>query len=97
MGAEGRLTHIVSLLTLVWPPTPCSFTLGQANLDLAGGLGVRTTRNGTIRTRGYGKTNVPGVSARDTSRHVQLADIAAGEGAAAACAINTELLKQDLI
>jgi thioredoxin reductase len=41
---------------------------------------------------------VPGVFiAGDASRHVQLAIVAAGEGAAAAFAINTELLKQDLI
>jgi pyruvate/2-oxoglutarate dehydrogenase complex dihydrolipoamide dehydrogenase (E3) component len=50
-----------------------------------------------VRTGGYGKTGVPGVFvAGDASRHVQFAIVAAGEGAAAAFAINSELLKEDI-
>src|SRR5690554_4740553 len=99
VGAEGRLTHIVFASDTRLDADAMFFpSRGQADLELARGLGVQTTRNGTIRTRGYGKTGVPGVFiAGDASRHVQLAVVAAGEGAAAAFAINTELLKQDLM
>ena len=98
VGAEGRLTHIVFASDTRLDADAMFFpSRGQADLELARGLGVQTTRNGTIRTRGYGKTGVPGVFiAGDASRHVQLAVVAAGEGAAAAFAI-TELLKQDLM
>lgn len=70
---------------------------GKANTAIAAQLGVTSPDAPFIRTAGYGKTHVPGVYvAGDMSRHVQLAIVAAGEGAAAAFAINSELLKEDL-
>jgi thioredoxin reductase len=50
-----------------------------------------------MRTGEHEETNVPGLFvAGDASRRVQLAIVAAAEGAEAAFAINTELLKEDL-
>lgn len=50
-----------------------------------------------MRTGEYEQTNVPGLYVADgASRRVQLAIVAAAEGAEAAFAINTALLKEDL-
>ena len=97
-GTDGLLTHVVFASDERLAADALFFhSDGEADVELARSLGVQTTRNGAIRTGGYGKTCVPGVFiAGDASRHVQLAIIAAGEGAAAAFAINTELLKEDL-
>ena len=44
----------------------------------------------------YEKTNVPGLYvAGDASRRVQFAVVAAAEGAMAAFAVNTDLLRED--
>jgi len=52
---------------------------------------------GTVATGTYETTNIPGLYvAGDASRHVQLVTVAAAEGAEAAFAINTTLLKEDL-
>jgi thioredoxin reductase len=70
---------------------------GAANVEIARRLGVPAGKSKAVRTGGYGKTGVPGVFvAGDASRHVQFAIVAAGEGAAAAFAINNELLKEDI-
>lgn len=97
-GSDGFLTHVVFASGERLTVDAMFFhSDGTADVQLARGLGVQTMRNGVIRTGGYGKTHVPGVFiAGDASRHVQLAIVAAGEGAAAAFAINTELLKEDL-
>ena len=59
--------------------------------------GCELTNNGTVETRSYERTNVPGLYvAGDASRRVQFAIVAAGEGAMAAFAINNEMLKEDL-
>jgi thioredoxin reductase len=64
--------------------------------ELAEKLGCELTAKGTVETRGYEKTSVPGLFvAGDASRRVQLAIVAAAEGAMAAFAINTELWKED--
>ena len=66
--------------------------------DLAEKLGCTFSKKGAVRTGDYEATNVPGLYVvGDASRRVQLAIIAAAEGAAAAWAINTELLKEDLV
>jgi thioredoxin reductase len=51
-----------------------------------------------VRTGEYEVTDVPGVYvAGDASRLVQLAIVAAAEGAKAAFAINTALVEEDLL
>ena len=63
---------------------------------LAQKLGCDLDDDGTVETRSYEKTCVPGLYvAGDASRRVQLAIVAAAEGAMAAFAINTELWKED--
>jgi thioredoxin reductase len=60
-------------------------------------LGCELTDKGTVETRSYERTNVPGLYvAGDASHRVQFAIVAAGEGALAAFAINNEMLKEDL-
>lgn len=64
--------------------------------DLIGQLGCELSSKGTVPTQDYEKTNVPGLFvAGDASRRVQFAVVAAAEGAMAAFAINTELLRED--
>lgn len=65
--------------------------------DLALRLGCTLTPRGDVGTGSYGTTGIPGLYvAGDASRRAQLAVVAAAEGAMAAFAINTELLKEDL-
>jgi len=65
--------------------------------DLSAKLGCIMTQRGVVRTGEYEATNVPGLYvAGDASRRVQLVIVAAAEGAEAAFAINTALLKEDL-
>lgn len=60
-------------------------------------LGCEFTPKGAVNTGEYEATNIPGLYvAGDASRFVQLAIVAAAEGAEAAFAINTALLKEDL-
>jgi thioredoxin reductase len=62
--------------------------------DLAQRLGCRFTRKGKVATGRFEITNVPGLFvAGDASGDVQLAIIAAAEGARAAFAINQRILK----
>jgi thioredoxin reductase len=97
-GSDGRLERIV-------------FTNGDAlsrkamfvrtqehqHSDLPHKLGTTFTRNVVVRTGEHEETNVPGLFVvGDASRRVQLAIVAAAEGAEAAFTINTELLKEDL-
>ncbi|KQP28890.1 NAD(P)/FAD-dependent oxidoreductase [Methylobacterium sp. Leaf100] len=64
--------------------------------DLITQLGCDLTPKGIVPTGDYEGTNVPGLYvAGDASRRVQFAVVAAAEGAMAAFAINTELLKDD--
>ncbi|MDR7036301.1 thioredoxin reductase [Methylobacterium sp. BE186] len=64
--------------------------------DLIRGLGCELKQNGTVPTRDYERTNVPGLFvAGDASRRVQFAVVAAAEGAMAAFAVNTELIRED--
>jgi thioredoxin reductase len=70
----------------------------QQRSDLPEKLGCTFSKKGAVRTGDYEATNVPGLYVvGDASRRVQLAIIATAEGAAAAWAINTELLKEDLV
>jgi len=66
--------------------------------DLPARLGCRFTSKGAVDTGTYETTNVPGLYvAGDASRYVQLSIVAAAEGAEAAFAINTALLKEDVL
>jgi thioredoxin reductase len=59
-------------------------------------LGCRFTRKGTVRTDRLERTGVPGLFvAGDASRDVQLAIVAAAEGAKAAFAINRDLQEEE--
>jgi thioredoxin reductase len=63
---------------------------------IASSLGCEFDAKGAVSTRAYERTNVPGLYvAGDASRHVELAIVAAAEGAMAAFAINSELLRED--
>jgi len=74
------------------------FTTGQTQQSqLALGLGCEFTEKGTVRTGKYESTHLPGLYvAGDASRAVQWVVVAAAEGAEAAFAINTDLLREDL-
>jgi len=74
------------------------FTTGQTQQsDLALTLGCEINEKGTVRTGQYESTHLKGLYvAGDASRAVQWVVVAASEGAEAAFAINTDLLKEDL-
>jgi thioredoxin reductase len=74
------------------------FTTGQAQRsDLSIRLGCDVNAKGTVMTGKYEATHLPGLFvAGDASRAVQWVVVAAAEGAEAAFAINTDLIKQDL-
>jgi thioredoxin reductase len=60
---------------------------------LTAALGCAVDEKGAVKTRAYERTHLPGLYvAGDASRHVELAIVAAAEGAMAAFAINGELL-----
>jgi thioredoxin reductase len=74
------------------------FTTGQTQQSkLALSLGCAFNEKGTVRTGKYESTHLQGLYvAGDASRAVQWVIVAAAEGAEAAFAINTDLLKEDL-
>jgi thioredoxin reductase len=75
------------------------FTTGQEQQShLAIALGCQLNEKGTVRTGKYETTHLSGLYvAGDASRAVQWVIVAASEGAEAAFAINTDLLKEDLL
>jgi thioredoxin reductase len=74
------------------------FTTGQTQQShLAHRLGCEINEKGTVRTGKYEATHLTGLYvAGDASRAVQWVVVAAAEGAEAAFAINTDLIKEDL-
>lgn len=74
------------------------FSTGQHQRSpLAGQLGCNFTEKGAVATGKYESTNVPGLYVTgNASRAVQLVIVATAEGAEAAFAINTALLKEDI-
>jgi thioredoxin reductase len=97
-GAGGRLRRIVfdngdSIARRVM-----FFSMGQRQAsNLAQQLGCGFTRKGSVRTGEYEVTDIHGVYvAGDASKMVQLAIVAAAEGAQAAFAINKALIREDL-
>ena len=97
-GVEGRLERIVFETGPALQRSALFFTTGQTQQSaLAVGLGCEFNDKGTVRTGRYETTHLKGLYvAGDASRAVQWVVVAAAEGAEAAFAINTDLLKEDL-
>jgi thioredoxin reductase len=98
-GADGQLSHIVFASGERLPRRAMFFTTGQSQRsDLMAQLGCTFTEKGTVRTGKYETTHLPGLFvAGDASRAVQWVIVAASEGAEAAFAINTDLIKERLL
>ena len=97
-GRDGVLTHVVFAGGARLERRAMFFTTGQTQRsDLLLRLGCEFNAKGTVRTGKYETTHIPGLFvAGDASRAVQWVIVAAAEGAEAAFAINTDLLKEDL-
>jgi thioredoxin reductase len=98
IGSQGMLQQIEFTNGELLECDAMFFSTGnEQHCNLAEMLGCNFTEDGAVDTGEYEITNVPGVYvAGDASRLVQLAIVAAAEGAKAAFAINQELLKEDL-
>ena len=98
LDGEGRLERIVFERGEPLARQALFFTTGQTQQSqLAVSLGCEFNEKGTVRTGRYETTHLPGLYvAGDASRAVQWVIVAAAEGAEAAFAINTDLLKEDL-
>lgn len=97
-GSDGLLKEIEFATGETLERDGLFFSTGQhQSCDLARKLGCEINDDGSIKTGDYEITNIPGVYvAGDASRLVQLAIVAAAEGAQAAFAINQELLRTAL-
>ena len=97
-GAHGLLRHVVFEGGARLARRALFFTTGQTQQsDLSIRLGCDVGEKGTVRTGHYETTHIPGLYvAGDASRDVQWVIVAAAEGAEAAFAINTDLIKEDL-
>jgi thioredoxin reductase len=97
-GQDGVLTHVVFANGERLPRRALFFSTGQyQRSDLMDRLGCEFNEKGTVRTGKYETTHLPGLFvAGDASRAVQWVVVAAAEGAEAAFAINTDLIKEDL-
>ena len=97
-GAGGQLERIVFASGETLARRALFFSAGQRqHSTLAEKLGCAFTRKGAVHTGDYEATNIPGLYvAGDASRLVQLVIVAAAEGAKAAFAINTALMKEEL-
>jgi thioredoxin reductase len=97
-GNDGTLTHVVFDDGTRIERSALFFSTGQyQRSDLLDRLGCEFNDKGTVRTGKYETTHLPGLFVcGDASRAVQWVIVAAAEGAEAAFAINTDLLKEDL-
>ena len=97
-GEDGVLRHIVFADGSRLARRALFFTTGQwQRSDLLDRLGCEFNEKGTVITGKYESTHLPGLFvAGDASRAVQWVVVAAAEGAEAAFAINTDLIKEDL-
>ena len=97
-GRDGILERIVFAAGEPLPRRAMFFTAGQfQRSELAIRLGCEFNDKGTVRTGKYESTHLSGLYvAGDASRAVQWVIVAAAEGAEAAFAINTDLIKEDL-
>ncbi len=98
-GTDGHLEQVALEHGTTLPCKALFFrTDEQQRSNFAAKLGSDFTDKGAVRTDDYERTNVPGLYvAGDASRRPQLVIVAAAEGAEAAFAINTALLKEDLL
>ena len=97
-GTDGVLSRVVFENAPSLERRALFFSTGQyQRSDLLERLGCEFNDKGTVRTGKYETTHLPGLFvAGDASRAVQWVVVAASEGAEAAFAINTDLLKEDL-
>jgi thioredoxin reductase len=97
-GDDGILQNIVFETGARLRRRALFFTTAQSQRsDLSLRLGCEFNDKGTVRTGKYETTHMSGLYvAGDASRAVQWVVVAAAEGAEAAFAINTDLLKEDL-
>jgi len=97
-GRDGMLERILFEASDPLPRRALFFSTGQfQRSELAIRLGCTFNDKGTVRTGKYESTHLPGLYvAGDASRAVQWVIVAAAEGAEAAFAINTDLIKEDL-
>jgi thioredoxin reductase len=97
-GRDGVLTRVVFDRGDALPRRALFFTTGQEQRSsLASSLGCEFNDKGTVRTGKYEATHLHGLYvAGDASRAVQWVIVAAAEGAEAAFAINTDLVREDL-
>lgn len=99
LAGTDELEHVVFTTGDLLARRALFFTTGQTQQsELARALGCEISEKGTVRTGKYEATHLPGLFvAGDASRAVQWVVVAAAEGAEAAFAINTGLLKEDLL
>ena len=97
-GCDGVLSRIAFRDGTSVARRALFFTTGQyQRSDLLVRLGCEFNEKGTVRTGKYETTHLPGLFVcGDASRAVQWVVVAASEGAEAAFAINTDLIKEDL-
>lgn len=97
-GSDGVLERIRFVTGEALARRGMFFSTGEHQAsNLAAQLGCDFTSKGAVNTGEYETTNIPGLFvAGDAGRWVQLTIVAAAEGAEAAFAINTALLKEDL-
>jgi thioredoxin reductase len=98
-GIDGILTHITFHSGRSLERRAMFFNLGhRQHSDLAKKLGCTFEPDkGNVISSRHESTNMPGIyAAGDTAGHTHMAIISASEGAIAALAINTELLKRSL-
>jgi thioredoxin reductase len=98
-GKDGILQRIVFADGASLDRRAMFFTTGQFQQSaLAAKLGCDINEKGTVMTGKYETTHLRGLFvAGDASRAVQWVVVAAAEGAEAAFAINTDLIKEDLL
>ena len=97
-GRDGVLEQVVFASGEPARRRALFFTTGQYQQSaLAIRLGCEFNEKGTVRTGKYESTHLPGLFVcGDASRAVQWVIVAASEGAEAAFAINTDLIREDL-
>ena len=97
-GTDGILQHVVFDTGERLARRALFFTTGQSQRsDLSVQLGCVFNEKGTVRTGKYETTHLPGLYvAGDASRAVQWVVVAAAEGAEAAFAINSDLIREEL-